>query len=256
MTLSLRWPRRRPHFLGIGTQKGGTTSLYRLLRQHPQLYLPEPKELHYFSLHYGQGPDWYARHFQAAKPWQRRGEITPYYLFHPEVPQRIHRLRQNIRLLVLLRDPVARTLSQYFHARRYGFESLDLEAALNAEPERLAGCEAVLQKPDGLHQAHQRHSYLARSRYEQQISRYWTLFSPRQMLILRSEDLFTTPDETCQRIRHFLGIQQFPVGTHLPRSNAGANEAQQVAPTLKAKLREALAPTYTWLEQELGMRWA
>ena len=255
MTSPLRWLRRRPHFLGIGTQKGGTTSLYRLLRQHPQLFLPEPKELQYFSLHYAEGPDWYTRHFQAARRGQRCGEITPYYLFHPEAPQRIHRLRRSMRLLVLLRDPVARTLSQYFHACRHGFESLDLEAALAAEPDRLAGSEAVLRQADGVHQAHQRHSYLARSRYEQQISRYWRLFRRRQLLILRSEDLFTAPHETRERIRHFLGIEPFPEHTQLARSNASAGEARQVAPALKARLREELAPTYTWLERELGMRW-
>ena len=64
-------------------QKGGTTTLDALLRQHPGLALPRSKELQYFSLHYGLGDAWYAGQFAAARPEQRIGEITPYYIFHP-----------------------------------------------------------------------------------------------------------------------------------------------------------------------------
>ena len=81
------WPSRHsrlPDFLGLGTQKGGTTSLQKLLEQHPGVYLPPCKEVHYFSLHAEQPADWYAAHYRDALWWQRKGDITPYYLFHPQ----------------------------------------------------------------------------------------------------------------------------------------------------------------------------
>ena len=137
-------PQGLPDFLGIGVQKGGTTTLQRLLEQHPQVYLPPCKELHYFSLHYGQGEAWYQQQFEAAAPDQRCGEITPYYLFHPQVPARIHALLPEAKLIVLLRDPVERALSQVAHSMRLGLEPLELEEALAAESERLRGAEAVL----------------------------------------------------------------------------------------------------------------
>jgi hypothetical protein len=111
---------RWPDFLVLGTQKGGTTTLHHLLRQHPDVFLPSVKEVHFFSLHYGKGAAWYGEHFRGAQPQQRCGEITPYYLFHPEAPGRIHQLLPKARLIILLRDPVERLLSQYFHSRRLG----------------------------------------------------------------------------------------------------------------------------------------
>ena len=107
---------RLPDFLGIGTQKGGTTYLHGLLQEHPQVFLAHPKELHYFSLHHGRHVGWYADHFADASTGQRCGEVTPYYLFHPLAAERIHAAIPNVKLVVLLRDPVERALSQYFHS--------------------------------------------------------------------------------------------------------------------------------------------
>ena len=149
------WPWRRlhlPHFLGLGTQKGGTTSLQQLLEQHPGVYLPPCKEVHYFSLHAEEPARWYAKHYRDARRGQRRGDITPFYLFHPDVPARIHALLPRARMIVLLRDPVERALSQVFHARRHGFETLEVADALAAEPERLASGNAY---------SFQKHSYVA-----------------------------------------------------------------------------------------------
>ena len=99
-----------PQFLGLGTQKGGTTSLQRLLEQHPQVWLSPSKELQFFSLHYGLGELWYRQQFAPAAAGQRCGDITPYYLFHPQVPGRIADLLPAVKMIVLLRDPVERCL--------------------------------------------------------------------------------------------------------------------------------------------------
>ena len=72
-------PHPLPEFLGIGVQKGGTTTLQRLLERHPQVWLPPEKEVHFFSRHYARGSQWYADRFAAARPDQHCGEITPYY---------------------------------------------------------------------------------------------------------------------------------------------------------------------------------
>ena len=253
--LGLRSRQARPHFLGIGTQKGGTTTLYQLLKPHPDVYLPENKEVHYFTKHYGQGEAWYLEHFAAAKPGQLRGEITPYYLFHEAAPERIHALRRTMRLIALLRDPVERSLSQYFHSRRLGLEELPLEQALEAEATRLAGSEAVIRRPGGTHTSHQEHSYVARSRYELQLQRYFKLFGRRNVLVLRSEDLFEQPQACLDALSGFLGIEPFAADVAVPRANSGAGEANTVDPRLRRQLQEQLASTYGWLERELGLSW-
>ena len=102
-----------PDFLGVGTQKGGTTYLYELLKRHPQVFLAKPKEQHFFSLHWQRGADWYRRQFASSEESQICGEITPYYLFHPEARAN-QSLVPNVKLIVLLRDPVERALSRVF----------------------------------------------------------------------------------------------------------------------------------------------
>ena len=242
----LRANKPLPHFLVIGTQKGGTTSLHKLLSQHPDVFLPECKEVHYFSLHADKPISWYAEQFNSAKPGQHRGEVCPYYLFHPEAPQRIKKVLPKVRLIALLRDPVERTLSQYFHARRHGFEELELEAALAAEPQRLASGD-----PYSL----QKHSYLSRSCYLEQLCRYKALFPSRQIMVLRSEDLFQETQNIWEKIQSFLGIRQCPLPAPLTKANAGKGEATSVNQAIRGRLRRELASTAAGVKKLYGFDW-
>ena len=244
-----------PQFLCIGAQKAGTSSLQDWLLQHPQVYLPPGKELHYFSLHHNRGLAWYGDQFAAARPDQRCGDITPYYLFHPLAAERIAAELGPVKVIVLLRDPVERCLSGLFHSIRLGLEPLPPAAALAAEAERLAGAEDALRRGGPPHHSHQVHSYLARSRYEQQLPRYEALFGADQLLILRSEELFGEPQRIWPRLLAFLGLEVAAPPQALPRSNAGGGEAAGVDPALRASLREALAPTYRQMAERYGLRW-
>lgn len=244
-----------PFFIGLGAQKAGTTTLQRQLEQHPEVWLPQSKELHYFSLHYARGTEWYAGCFAGAGRGQRTGDITPYYLFHPAVPARLAALLPRARLVILLRDPVARSLSQYFHSRRLGLEPLPLEQALAAETVRLDGAEDDLQRPDGRHRSHQEHSYVARSRYEEQLARYEDRFPAQQLLICRSEDLFQDPAGTWARLLSFLELDPRPLPPGQIVANAGAGEAEGVPTRVREWLREQLAPTYQTMEARYGMVW-
>lgn len=247
---------RLPDFLGLGVQKGGTTTLQRLLEQHPSAYLPAAKELHYFSLHFAEGEAWYRAYFAGAAPEQRCGEITPYYVFHPQAPDRVQALLPQSRLIVLLRDPVERALSQYFHSRRLGLEVLSLEAALVAESERLQGAHARLRAPEGRHRSHQEHSYLSRSRYQDQLPRWQARFSAEQLLVLRSEDLFEQPERVWIRVLRFLELYPLPLPALARPANAGQGEAAGVAPELRRWLRQQLQDTYSWAAELHGLEWS
>ena len=238
---------RLPDFLGIGAQKGGTTYLHGLLKCHPQLFLATPKEQQFFSLHWQRGVAWYSNQFESAGLHQCCGEITPYYLFHPEAPKRIHALHPTVKLIVLLRDPVERTLSQYFHSRRLGLETLELEAALDAEAERLDGSETELAAGHS-HQSHQQHSYLSRSRYEEQLDRYLKYFPPSQLLVLSSESMFACPQNSWAQVLDFLELDQLPV-PEVPPMYVGEGESQTVDPLIKSRIRQQLASTYAWMAE-------
>ena len=245
---------RLPQFLCVGAQKAGTTTLQALLAAHPQVFLPEAKELQFFSLHHHLGPDWYGQHYAGALPQQCCGEITPYYLFHPLAPRRIQALLPEVRLIVLLRDPLERTLSGLFHSIRLGLEPLPPEQALAVEAERLAGAEAQLLA--GLqHHSHQVHSYLSRSCYGPQLERYERLFAPEQLLLLRAEDLFARPEQLWPRLLAFLELEPWLLPPQLPCANAGGGEAQQVPEALRQRLRRQLAPTYALMAERYGITW-
>jgi hypothetical protein len=246
---------RLPDFLCLGTQRGGTTTLQRLLEGHPQVYLPPCKEVHYFSLQAHQSPSWYADHYRDARRDQLCGDITPYYLFHPEVPRRIRTFLPRVKLIVLLRDPVERSLSQYFHSIQLGLDDLPLEEALAAEPARLAGAEAVLRQPGGRHRSHQEHSYMSRSRYGGQLSRYEALFPRRRMLLLRSEDLFQRPVRVWGQMQAFLKLRPVPLPPTVPRANSSDAVAVAVEARVRGWLRHQLLPTYALMERFYGMGW-
>ena len=239
-------PARLPDFLGLGTQKGGTTSLHQWLNTHPQVFLPTCKEVHYFDLQAKQAATWYAKHFQDARPEQLCGEITPFYLFHPDVPARIHAVVPEVRMIVLLRDPVERALSQVFHARKRGFEKLKLEEALEAESSRLQSGD-----PESL----QKHSYVSRSHYLEQLNRYEKLFPKHQLLVLQSEQLFSNPETIWKKILGFLELETVPLINTFPKANVGNNQSLSVSTTLRIQLRKELEATALGVRERYGFGW-
>lgn len=234
----------RPEFLIIGAQKAGTSSLFALLAQHPQLKLPVQKELHYFDLHYSRGDAWYSNQFPAGA---RSGEASPYYLFHPYAARRVAEKLPNARLVVLLRDPVLRALSHYQMERRSGLEpARSFEAAIALEPSRLEPEVARLSADETyVSPVHQTYSYLSRGLYAQQIARWLQYFPPEQLAFFESERLFAEPQVTCDAVCDFLRVRRLE-RVILPCENRGSYA--QMAP----RTREALTAFFHGPNQALS----
>ena len=190
--------------------------------------------------------NWYSDHFKNAKLDQYCGEATPYYIFHAKAAQRIKALTPNVKLIALLRDPVERTLSGFFHSKRLGFDSLPIEKAFSAEHERI-------QSGDPTHL--QYHSYLSRSKYIEQLDRYEELFPKEKILVLKSEELFTSPSTIWERIENFLEIPPAEPPQATPQLNAGLKEASGVKEELRDKLKEKLRATAEGVEKRYGFGW-
>ncbi len=220
--------------------------------------LPQKKELHFFTHRYWRGKGWYGRQFRAATPNQKCGEITPYYLFHPLVPERIQRCCSKARLIVLLRDPVERALSQLFHSQRFGLELLPLERALAAEPERLKTADQALKRGQR-HKSHQEHSYVARSRYELQLQRYEQLFPREQLFIARSEDLFERAEWVWRELLQWLELDEISLPEVGVQANASISKLRGLSDNSRALIRgqlhERLSQTYASMERRYGLVW-
>ena len=102
-----------PDFLGIGAQKAGTTWLYENLRRHPQMYLPNTKEIHYFDWYFYKSIHWYCKHFMAVEKNKLKGEITPCYSTLSENKIKlIHKINPQLKIILILRNPIERAWSQ------------------------------------------------------------------------------------------------------------------------------------------------
>lgn len=187
-----------PNFLICGTQRGGTTSLARYLMEHPEICIPRKKEIHFFDLNYERGIKWYERQFRACKKdFKAIGEASPFYMYLESVPERIHSLLPDVKLIFILRNPVDRAYSHYWYEVKLGFEYLSFEEAIMREEERLARGDLF---------SKQHYSYLDRGKYVIQLERFLEYFPREQMLILMHQDLLEKPDQVMRQIFEFLAV--------------------------------------------------
>jgi hypothetical protein len=205
-----------PDFLIIGTQRGGTTSLFHYLEEHPSVAAAVNKDLHFFDRKYSRGLGWYRGHFPTRIERRRAtrrgcalltGEASPSYLFHPYAPVRVKQALPAVKLIVLLRNPVSRAYSQYCHAVELGHETLPFEGAIAGEVERTAAeREKIIEQPGYYSEAFKHRSYLSKGMYAEQLQAWMGLFAPEQFLILRSEDFYADPAATFGRVLTFLDL--------------------------------------------------
>lgn len=218
-----------PTFLVLGAQRCGTTSLFRLLQQHPQIDAPAKKELHFFDNRFHKGLSWYQKQFpEPCGSEVISGEATPYYLFHPLAPARVRAHYPTIKLLVVLRNPADRAYSHYKWAVSKENEPLSFNEALNAEEARVATARLSLLTGQPSF-SHQKHTYLSRGRYLEQLHRWFELFPRDQFLILRSEDLFADPQPVLDHVWDFLELAPFtpPALERQKSSEKGAMDPAQ-----------------------------
>jgi hypothetical protein len=142
------------------------------------------------------------------------GESTPNYFAHPEAADRLRATVPEVRIIVLLREPIDRVWSQYRWQRWWGGETLDLADALHAEAERAGEGFEMMRADRQTRNRFISHGYLARSRYADQLVWWLDAFPPEQLLVLRSEDLFADPAAVLDRTWAFLGLPPFELATY------------------------------------------
>ncbi len=198
----------RVNFLIVGAQKSGTSALASFLAQHPEICHSPKKELHFFDSPQFNDDDSAAAieaSYHSAFPnycgQPLVGESTPIYMFLPQVAGRIHRYNPAMKLIVLLRDPVARAISNYHMRITRGSEFRPMAQAFLLEGLNL------LRKSHRAPEKLPPRSYLARGFYSRQIANLLRYFDRDQILILRHDEFVDQRENILQRVYQFLGVQ-------------------------------------------------
>lgn len=260
---------RLPTFLVIGAQKAGTSWLHRMLGEHPRIFVTERKELHFFSnrQRYAEGMARYREHFaEVGRGHRAVGESTPNYLwcaphrsdawggvddddpaFRAGIPARVvEHLGTDLRVVVLLRDPVDRAVSAFYHHLRAGRGRIDPDAGF-LDNARRWGIVTM-----GFYAAH--------------LERWLAHLPPERFLVLLQEEMVRDPASAVAAVHRHLGVRPRPPAglgqrVHTGDKHRGADgrwyldEAHTrvaITPADLAVLREVYAPENARLQALLG----
>lgn len=204
-----------PNFLYIGTSKAGSTWLFAVLAEHPDVFVDRGKGVYFFTTKYDRGVDWYREHFQGVTGERAIGELSHNYLYHPEAPGRIAAMNPEMKLLVCLREPAERAFSDYLHKVKNGRIDMSFEEAIEQEP-----------------------SIVERGKYHKYLKPYIERFGRDAVHVGVFDELRTDPDLFAKRVFEFLEVEDREVPAHLrkkimpagdPRSFTIAQAAKKVS---------------------------
>lgn len=206
-----------PNFLIIGAARSGTTSLYEYLSKHPSIIPGIGKEVYFFDKQFSKGINWYKSFFPTKLNMSRTqnklqskcltGEATPRYLHYPHAPKRIFSMLPNVKLIVLLRNPIDRAYSHYQMEVDSGHEKLSFEDAISNEEEKITNDMKKMVIDENFYSVNfYRKSYLTRGIYAAQLERWFEYFPKEQFMILKSEDLYSNPSKIYKQVLDFLDL--------------------------------------------------
>ncbi len=215
-------PGALPNLIVIGSQKCGTSGLHYYLGLHPEISMSDPKELNFFiaERNYPLGLDWYRAQFDPQA--KVRGESSPNYTAYPQhvgVPERMHSVVPEARLLYMVRDPIDRIAAHWVHNFAKRREKGDLAETL----------------------LHRNTSYLARSHYYTQLQQFLRLYPREQVLLLEQEDLRKRRLETLRQVFEFVGVD--PGFSHARFSDERHRTARKTRATRLAARLERIGRT-------------
>ncbi|NJO71288.1 MAG: tetratricopeptide repeat protein [Oscillatoriales cyanobacterium RM1_1_9] len=214
-------PVQCPDFIILGTQKGGTTSLYYYLAQHPQIMPSLIKEIEFWGSKFNRGLPWYLSHFPPTPQGQKilTGEATPSYFDTSVVPNRLLNCFPKIKLIVLLRNPVERAISHYYQWVDLNWELQPLDLAVDTAIEQLQNLNSPIGSQVLSQVWNQPDNYVARGMYVEFLKKWFSIFPGEQILILKSEDFYQNPAVTLQQVYKFLELPPVQL-THYKKHNS------------------------------------
>ena len=240
-------------FLIIGAQKSGTTSLFKYLVEHPAIYIPQEKELPYFSydeLHENGMLRFLEQYFAKANDSQQWGTVTPQYMYDPIVPDRISAELPKVKLIALLRDPVERAISHYKMTVRRGDEKRPVDVAFRECLEDDQAAKARVLRGRSKDEVS---CYLVWGEYGRILEKYFELFPAEQILILDHGELAIEPAILVRKIFDFLRVDADFLPNNLDKKfHIGGSK---VRTRLHERVRRIQIIRWAWRQLSCGMQY-
>lgn len=241
--------RKLPDFILIGAQKSGTTSLFSYLTEHPE-DLRNPlnyKEVYFFNSRYEKGVNHYKHYFPLKYRHGLVGEATTTYLHSKEAPARVSSLLPAVKLILILRDPVSRAISHYYHHKKRGRESRSLEEAFSQDI--LNSFDSGNFADDGFS-----YRYLNNGDYQPHIANWEKYYPSSQICVSSAEEMFKNPQNVYSRVCDFLGIDSmFSPVFRVQNQGSEKSELEEVELRLRAFYAPRVARLYE--SKLISFRW-
>lgn len=228
-----------PNFVVVGAPKSGTTSLYFYLRQHPNIYLPKIKELHYFSfpelgLH-SSGPGdaavlsglcqtWgqYTAQYADVSNHSAIGDISPSYLYYSSSARKIVETLGLVRIVAIVRNPVDKAYSQYMHMVREGLETLSFSDAIAAESGRRDQGWGDMWR------------YMESSLYGDRLDEFVTVFGQENVKVILFEDFIENTPSILTDLLNFIGVNpEIEISTDETFNRTGMPRSRYISDILR-----------------------
>lgn len=239
---------RKIDFIIIGAQRAGTSALNFYLKKHPDIGMGARKELHFFDNEhiFGNQPvdySLYEKQFDFAANKKVYGEATPIYFYWKPSMKRLWDYNQNLKLILLLRNPIERAFSQWCHEVSRDTEHLEFISAIKNESYR--GKEALPLQ-------HRVYSYVDRGFYTPQLKRVFRLFKRSQLLIIKYEDFRARQEEILIKVFNFLNVnpdgykfRKIRAVSRQPMRNMTSQERQYLLGLYQVEIEE-IEKTLNW----------
>ena len=244
-----------PDFIIYGAPRCGTTSLFNYLSEHPSIIPPYSKEVGYFEFNYKKGINWYKFYFPTIfskykiqdkfSKYFVTGEASATYIHNPKSTLRIKNTIPNVKLIVMLRNPVDRAFSQYFKIVKLGREKLSFEEAIEKEHCRLKGEEEKMLNTEKYSMNYHNYSYISAGIYINRLKILFDTFNRKQILIIRSEDFYNDPEKVYEETLSFLNLPKWKL-TNYKKYNYYTDQ-----PKMDSKLRKKLLEFYRPYNEKL-----
>lgn len=200
----------RPNFFIVGAPKCGTSAMNSYLRQHPDIFMPEIKELHFFGNDLNRGSasryteDEYQMLFQSSDSFKRIGESSVLYLYSKQAPYEIYDFSPEAKIIIMLRSPVDMLFSLHAELLFLGHEEItNFTQALEAEPERRAG--RMLPESTLIREMLY---YSEMAQFSEHVSRYFNIFGRDNVHVVLFDDFNRDVAETYRGVLEFLGVDK------------------------------------------------